>query len=484
MKVLFFTQYNATPHLETELEIALKLRNHGHEVYILYCKGELGTCYENSSHLASVCRVCFSKKEEGFKLAGFPAENILRFPTLSIDHIPVPDSFPTLKALKDYEFEGIDIGMGVVSSLISEHRDHKLDPANFGPQINTGIKTSLYSYLSFKEIVEKIKPDQVYLFNGRFLEIRPLMRICEHKGIDFFTHERGGTFKTYLCRKNGTPHSLKSAADEINDLWGDGGQEKEKKGALFFTDRRNRQVQAWHVFTEDQVVGKLPAQFDKKKRNFVFFNSSMDEYEGIAGFTGKIYSDDHEGIISILNAFRLDAGIHFFLRAHPNLKNLKNSQNEELKNISRSFSNLTFIPPEDSIDTYALMDACEKTLVFNSTMGAEAVYWNKPVILLGNSFYGSLNCFYKPESPDEAISMVRDTLPALDKKPILKYGYWELHKGIPYEIYKPESLTTGTFLGKRLQASPSVKIINFTEYYFRRILRIFPDLFKKSGLLK
>lgn len=482
MKVLFFTQYNATPHLETELEIGLNLIREGHEVYFLYCHGELQTCYENYTHAADTCRICYSKKLQGLKVLGLPEKNILRFPKNLLNRKEHAHTFNSILELKAFEYDGIDIGMGVASSMISQYREHRLDTAEHSEEINTGIETAIFAYRSFKKIIEEINPEAVYFFNGRFLEIRPLMRICERKNIDFYTHERGGTIHTYLCRKNGTPHSISSTTAEINSLWADGGAEKEAIGAKFYVDRRNRQIQSWHVFTEDQTIGALPENFDKNKRNMVFFNSSMDEYEGIAGFTSKIFPDDHVGLTRILKFYEADPEIHFYLRSHPNLKNLHNTQNTELEEISSTFKNFTLIRPSEFIDSYALMDACEKVLVFNSTIGAEAAFWKKPVILLGNASYGSLNSFYKPVTADEAIELIGADLAPLPSLDTLKYGYYELQKGLPHNFYKPETLTTGIFLGERLKASRKVKVINFLLYYIRRIFREFTDTLKKAKL--
>lgn len=464
MRVLFFNGFNVSPHLETEMELAKDLMNEGAEIFFVHCRGELDICFANVGHTKWICANCRDRKLVALKMLGVPADHIIPFPkdiTKVVDESIIPPIFRDIDELKAFIYKGTDIGMGVASSLVSQARDHRLDTEKHKDWIGKGIRTSISVYDYASELLDRIKPDKVVLFNGRFLEIRPVMRVCEQRGIQYLTHERGGGLDTYLIRENSTPHSLKATAEEINSLWGDGGSEKEKLGRQFFTDRRNKVMQAWVVFTENQEAGRLPASFDKSKRNITFFNSSMDEYEGIAGFTSKIYRDDNAGIRAILQHFQPDASVHFYLRVHPNLKGQDNTQMKELAQIAADFPNLTVIAPGDVIDSYALMEASDTVCVFSSTMGSEAVFWGQPVVLLGNAFYRGLEGFYKPASHEEAIALLNRKLEPLSGEDVLKYGYWELSKGHKYKYYTASGLGEGRFLGRKVDVGRIRKAINY-----------------------
>lgn len=461
MKILFFNGYNVTPHLETEMEIAMDLMNEGKEVYFTHCKGELSTCFANPDHNKRKCKNCGLRKQNAISLLGLPEENVVQFPrpSVDIDEIKIP-SFTNLSELKEFNYEGVDIGMAVASSLVSVIRDHQLDPLKYKNEIENGIRTALFVYESGKMLLDIVKPDEVVIFNGRFAEIRPFMRLCEQKNIKYYSHERGGSMHTYLVRENDIPHSLNAIQNEIISLWGTGGPHKEEIGEKFFQDRRNRVIQSWHVFTKNQQKGQLPLQFDRTKKNIAIFNSSMDEYEGIAGFANKIYSDDNAGIRALLESFKENKSVHFYLRMHPNLKGLQNSQTFELKQIGEAFSNITIIPAEATVDSYALMEAVNIVTAFNSTIGAEASYWKKPVVLLGTAAYCRLSGFYKPDNHEQAVQMLNQDLKPIIDKDILKYGYWEISKGSYFKYYIPEGLDKGSFLGKKTKLSVLRKILS------------------------
>ena len=85
----------------------------------------------------------------------------------------------------------------------------------------------------------------------------------------------------------------------------------------------------------------------------------------------------------------------FYLRVHPHMKELPSSTSQlvDIQALSSRYSNVCVIWPEENIDTYALIDACEKILTFGSTVGIEATYWGKPSILADYAKFENFNYF-------------------------------------------------------------------------------------------
>ncbi|MDR0330932.1 MAG: hypothetical protein LBH93_04395, partial [Chitinispirillales bacterium] len=132
-----------------------------------------------------------------------------------------------------------------------------------------------------------------------------------------------------------------------------------------------------------------------------------------------------QGIAEILEYFKNDTRFHFYLRIHPNLNGIKYRYHTSLLDIGNLYTNVTVIKADDEISSYSLLESVEKVLVFGSTLGVEAAYWGKPVILLCAAFYKYLNICYKPESAEEAFSLIgADELPAKDRADALKYGFY------------------------------------------------------------
>lgn len=460
MRYIIYSFCYETPHFETDLEIAKKLTNEGHEVYFLTCKEELKTCFINSEHQKAICNVCKSKINNGLKILNVKENKILSFSNKNDFKLSFDDALVSFEALKNYEYKGCDIGLGVVSSLVSTLRDHNFDVELHSEKIKIALETSIFVYENFKQIIEQYQPDGIIVFNGRFLETKPVLHLCVQNNIKFFTHERGGQLNRYLFRENSTPHSLLFVKKEIESLWNNTSAEKNSIGAQFFLQRKNGEIQNWYTFTKRQKKDLLPKNYNKNILNVAIFNSSIDEYVSIPEFENKIYVDDNEGIEKICESFKNDEEFHFYLRIHPNLAGLDNTQTRKINEFKSKFPNLTVIDALEEIDSYALMEAVDTVVTFGSTIGIESVFWGTPSILLGKTFYEDIEGLYKPNTHEEVCEIIRqDKKNVAQNSDAIKFGYWSLMYGDKFEFFKPESLFKGTFLNKKVKASLLARII-------------------------
>lgn len=466
MKILIQSCYSYAPHLETELELAFDYIQNGHDVYFLLGNDVFEYSFANPLNRKLISWQGESRIKNGITLlkeisgANKARVHSLIYPQMDVRFPEIP-VFKDLSELKKYEYKGIDVGLAAASSLISFVRDHKMDTFENKELIERAIRTAIFVFETGQKILDEVNPDKVIIFNGRFVENRPLLRLCEIKGIDYYTHERAGKLDRYLFRENAIPHSIESAFKEINDLWDSAENDREEIGKRFFLDRQKGLEQSWYSFTDKQEKGLLPAAWDERKSNIVIYNSSMDEYEGITGFDNPIYENDNDGIERICKGLLETSDTQVFVRIHPNLKNLNNSQIRQLEELDARYPNLHLIRAEEVVDSYALLKAADKVLVFTSTMGVEAAFWNKVVILAGRSFAEGLSCFHKPKSHKETIELLLNKdLPTLDKADSLKYGYWQLSYGRPFKYYQPESVTSGSFMGKYIKSGYLYNLLN------------------------
>ena len=454
MKVLFFSINNiASPHFETELELMSNHQEKGDDVYVLKCAGNLERCYSNSECFQSTCFSCKLRFDIGMKRLDILKEKIFSL-NKDIKFDGVPESFKNLEELKNFRVYGVNIGFGVATYLISELRSHKFDTILYKDKIFSTLKSSILVYESACELLERLKPDRVYIFNGRFFDVWPVVKVCEKLGVTFYTHERGGDAR-YVLFKNCLPHDLQFIKRDIEDHWDnfrEKGDYRDGEGESFFVDKRNRtNKDFWGAYAKGQKIGFLPVGFDERKTNIAIFNSTIDEYESFEEYRNPIYKDDTESLIRILDEFKDREDLQFYLRVHPNLKNKDSAQIQEIRRLdSFGYKNLKIIWPEEKIDSYALLDKSDKVISFISTMIVEACFWGKPSILIGRAFYEDLGCCYKPKNHEEVIKLIRTKLEPKNKEDAIKYGFWCSTFGITYRNFKPTGKFTGTFMGKDL----------------------------------
>ena len=449
MKNFFYISNFQTPHVETDLELIHNSVKNDIETHVLLCRGHLKTCFANQKNQKVKCNFCISKIDFGISLI----ENVIVHHQKKINfRMPEINEFNSVSKLKNYSFDGVNLGNGILSSLISTIRDHKFSVSKNIILVRNGIYSSILNYLNFKLLLTKIKPTKVYFFNGRFGEVYPLMMFCKKNNIEFYTHERGSSNDKYMLRKNNIPHSIDYTSKEIDILWSGGKKDKFEIGKIFFEERIKGIEQNWLSFSSLQEKKLLPKSFDDSKINISFFNSSMDEYETISDFENLIYKDDNDGIDRICSSFTSSSNINFYLRVHPNLKSINNTQIKQIRELDNKHNNLCVIYPEQKIDSYELVRKSDAVVSFNSTVGVEALFLGTKSILAGRAFYESLNEIIKCNSHQKVVNEIKKVKKSEKKifKDHLKYGYWAKSFGTKYLFYKPETLFKGRFLGKNL----------------------------------
>lgn len=451
MKVLIYMPFaDWVPHFATDLEIAAKHIDAGDEVHIIQCSGDLSSCMLNAHHFKLKCALCKSTRDRGLSFIRLPKQNRH---DLALDNfarkVDIP-RFSSMEELKRFKINDVDIGMAVASTLISMVREPDPDIVRHEHFINRYILTSIAVYDAIKYNLEEIKPDVLYLFNGRFASLRPALRAAQYLGIKTFVHERSGVLEKYSLTEDTYPHDIEYQKKQIENYWNKEISDNKKKevATKWFEERRGGKDQSWFSFTKSQIKGNLPENIDLSKRNIAIFISSEDEFEAIEGWQNPIYKNQTDAIYNIINS-DIDDSVMFYVRIHPNLKGLKNTQTKELSSLKAQ--NLNVIPADSKIDSYQLMNVCEKIITFGSTMGIESVFWDKPSILVGRALYEDVEGCYIPKDHKEFIDLINRCLNPKDKMGAIKYAYWQAVRGHPYIYYTPESIEGGKFMGEYLK---------------------------------
>lgn len=469
------------PHLATDLEIATKHIDAGDEVHIIQCSRDLPACEPNPNHLKLRCFLCKSRRDKGLRIINLPEKNRHKLALHSfLREMEIPH-FSSMEELKKFEVDGVDVGMAVASSLISMVREPNPNVTQYQPFVKKNLLMSAAVYDAIRHHLEEIKPDVFYLFNGRYASLRPALRAAQNLGVKTYVHERAGVLNNYSLTEDTYPHDIEYQKKQIEKYWNNESDEEKKKqiATKWFEERRGGKDQSWYSFTKSQVKGNLPEGFDPSKRNIAVYISSQDEFEAISGWKNQLYKNQTDAVKDLITV-DIDDDIIFYLRIHPNLKGLKNTQTRELNELKAQ--NLHVIPADSKIDSYELMEACEKIITFGSTMGIESVFWGKPSILIGRALYEELQSCYIPANKNELIGLINNKLEPIERTGTIKFAYWQKSYGHKYIYYKPESVRHGTFMGKYLK-NPQIerlkskllgkswlsKIIFNVAYFIRKI---------------
>jgi len=480
--VAIFNSHTLWPvHYETELEIIQNHLNAGDAVYQIVCNGTINSCDLNLSNEPLECLRCIEKRKKGITLLNSPANGPGKLHVLEYHELTVQDKriisatrfeYGSMDELKGLSVENFDIGLAVLSSIMSSLRDSSLDFSLYKETIDRHLQNALMVFYATKRIIDTYDISKFYVFNGRFAYPRAVFRACQQKSIECWFHEVGGTIYKYDIFKNRLPHNISYIQELIEYFWEHGEQnERQRLGRLWFEERIKAIPQNYMSFVAGQELTRLPESWNTLSHNVVIFNSSEDEMASIgAEWKNPLYKNQLDGIQSVVGDLALFPHIRVYLRMHPNLQGVNDDYVKSLREIKAD--NFELIEADSPVSTYQLIKRADKIVTFGSSTGIEAAYLSRVSILLGASYYKGKSCVYEPASHEEAIKMLADVNlePIISDFP-LKYGYYFKNRGIDFTFYKPTRIHDGTFGGVNLNSFRSLKFKIMSNRTVNRIAR-------------
>lgn len=426
------------------LDEALELKKEEtNEILFVYCGGVCEMCTQNAKGSKPLCRFCTSNTKK--VLDYYQIDNKSLRNCVKMDQKYVFD-YKDASELREITYRDVHIGLSIMSSYITRTR-------NMDPKIDSGSRKFFDAHLNqsvllvdaLYNVIDSFQPDAIHSFNGRFEEVRPIYDICQNRGIKCYLNEGtrvNGEFKRVVFEDR-LPHDIKYNKERREFCWSQykmTPEEKIKFGESFFLKRRNGIASGDKIYIKDQEAGNIPP-IDKSKINIAIFNSSEDEFVAVGGDWDllKVFNCQFDGINYILE--HADPNMYFYLRIHPNLRDIPYRYYTELLTLDKKYSNITVIPAESKVSTYSLLDQMDKVVCFNSTMGMESVYWKIPTICLSAAMYYYDGVCYIPKNQEDVIELLRKPLEPLFNENVYKYGAWILdgsplaieHKNVSYE---------------------------------------------------
>ena len=468
MLTLFLSLQGISPlHQATEAELLHRRLADGHRVEVLHCGACLRTCSLNSTHNLLGCAVCDARALTTARQLGVP--------TRQLDHQLMPEAYEgvalpsSVEELLELTYDGVNIGRGVVSSTISILREYLLAPRGQHRELlELECCNAIGALRNYHRVLDELQPDEVILFNGRHSELWPMIELCRERGIDYVCHERGGSIHLHQEFRNSLPHSIATRRRLMNALWElTPAGERTARATAWYESKRCGQNTDDRSYLGGMKRGALPAGFDPTRHNIVVFNSSEDEMQAIAEWQTPLFRQQNEVIVRLLEALRGRDDVRLYVRMHPNLTGLDNTQTREL--YALRYDNLTLLSPTDPVDTYALLEAADVILSFASTVGIEATYWGTPSVLYGRAFYEGEGAVHHPSSFAELLqTLTSPELKPPSRERALKYGLFVSHYGEPYRYARIEGPKTAYVGGRKLK--------RFSTLAVRRLLHFLPQL--------
>jgi hypothetical protein len=442
-KILIIEPFYWTPHVETGLELAEILSEQNQITYV--GPDVLRSATDGTARFVSRMQYALSRKRTVSRYVTPKARVYGRAEIETLErrlNLPNARTFldPTSSELEHLKFDKFDVGMGVVSSLISLTRDVHYDRERHSELATALGQEAMKLYLLTQELVRANDCDIVILFNGRVAAARGIRRACEAMGVRYIVHERGSSRDKFALFDCSTPH-LPDGIRRWADDWWRVSADPEASGRAFLEKRRKNVATSWYSFTGKQSAGNCPPR--DGRRRVTFFTSSDDELIAIGDELppDSPYCDQVHAVRSIGQACR-DRNSEFIVRFHPNTPPTQ----QDLVAAAREVTPLVFEPASD-VDSYALIDSSDVVFTQNSTVGIEAAAVGKPTFYAGRNVFEGCRSIGRVMTDADVAAAVQAAEPPADPIDALRYANYFGEHGIRYRYFEPRGFLSGTYRG-------------------------------------
>ena len=451
---------------------------------MVICDRDLPWCLANANHQKLGCARCLSnvsniEQSLGSRLKSVRLDSLFLDSDLEMDDVirQVRDC-SSIADVECLEYGGVSLGPGIAAGLAITLRDRPNDIRGHQRLLESIARSTVSSYRSIRNYLADNSQALVVLANGRTPNSWAAHLAARESGQPFAIYEWIPANKGMRLEYNRLVHSVEGFEERgmfFADICRVDDAARRFAEDFFIQNRYNRSAgrsftnvtSALNVFLADQITGKMPADFSSKKRNIAVFSSSEWEFAGLPGWENSLGASQADILEKLLNENMVSDEFHFWLRIHPALVG---SRSQELKRLlGLSHSQLSVIGPSDGIDSYSIMDACEKVVTFGSTVGIEAAYWGKPSILCGRTRYESLGACVRPSTISELADAIM-AVPQIPKRALaIPYGLMALEVGVTLENVE---FSGGLFPFVEDRALVENRILRFLFFSRRKLIKL------------
>jgi hypothetical protein len=340
----------------------------------------------------------------------------------------------------------LELLTAVNNTLVSQHRTVSAFPNNL-EKAGLLFQDSLQIFRAILRIIEDRNIDRVYVHNGRASPYYAVVLAAKAAGINFSIFEFAPNKDRFLLVDDDLLHRSERYHDEVDSICSAASEnEIITAGTNFYSKRFSMSKDILGTYLEKRTVVSPPKEYFNEQRRVVFFTTSEFEYTGdwVSKFGPQV-----EIVEYLANALG-KLGIKLFVRIHPHMEN--SDDNQMWGALTRN-ANVILFPAGSNINSYELIQEADCIVTCGSTVGAEAAFLGKKVVLLGRAIYERLGCAIIPSSLNEAIEIIADSnvcAPPNAKLGALRYAYWFMHYGEPYKFVTVPRLSDSLFKGIRL----------------------------------
>lgn len=404
---LYMNMASSSPQIELHSALIIDLLKRGNHVTAYVCNSSFSSSMDNPFNRSSI---------ERFKMfrVKYAIKNLdVKLKIINLTDIPheVPENVrPVLETAV----------MSSFASLLKAQAKDELSPKWLKSHDNMlGSAKKLYNY--FMGEIKKEKYEFVFMFNGRFGDVRPVLEAARNSEIGFGLSELKRTILEVVF-VNELVHSIEGNTKKALVSYERNKALAEVNAYKFFEKKFFNKATGDPIYAKKQKRGSLSEAVMKTNKKVVaIYPTTDDEYKFIGKEWDGFVPQDQVSEIEKIALSLPEQEYLLVVKMHPNQEFTAENTIGRYIALSKKYSNIVVEEPRSTKDTYALMTRSDFVVVFASTMGVEATYARKPVVLIGDTTWSKLDIAHKVYSGTDAAKLIKNNV---GPKPILGAIIW------------------------------------------------------------
>jgi len=327
----------------------------------------------------------------------------------------------------------------------------------------------------FETLLERVNPQAVIVFNGQFFPEATAVYLARQRDVRVVTHEVGFRPLTgFFTTGEATIYPMDIPVGfELN-------AEQDARLDAYLEQRFQGQFSMAGILFWPEMKG-LDEAFLQKAAQFKYI---------VPVFTNVIFdtSQPHSNVVfptmfawldMVLDAIKNHPETLFVIRAHPDEARPGKSSRESVaewveQHRVSDLPNVVFVPPQEPLSSYELIQRSKFVMIYNSTIGLEASIMGAVVLCAGKARFTQYPTVYLPATQEAFRQQMEDFLAADEVKPLPKHQrqarrllYFQLYRtSLPFEDYLETASQKGYVRLKSFElrallpeASPTVRAL-------------------------
>jgi hypothetical protein len=432
-------------HLSIAIELCYLEVDLGNSVLMVNCRESLASCAANPFLDKAKCNECkIQSRHLKQELLPFGVKNLFIEGTdVSVFQESLPQlRLDSLEDLERFQWDGFNFGLAALSHMSTMYR--KSEPLSQDEifQARNLLINSLSHYLFFCEKLPK-NIDKVLLWGGRRPSEAPMAFFAKKRGIPLFYFESAASDDSYYLSSNQPSHPLEISNEIMNWSQDCSKSRGSRSTAADYFKALEEGVLSAPGYRSYPMVEKtlnLPKKLDKKR--IVIFTSTAWEwkYSHVRPEIDKSeFWDMHATIEKICLDEELARDFEVIVRWHPNTSSAHKSDKARVQEIILNSGNgVEHFSYDSQINSYVLLNSADIVITMGSSIGVEACFRSKPVILLGQCDYSNLGVAYEPRNYDEFRVLLNSSLVPLDNTGAVMWANYRQFHGIKMRFVSSE----------------------------------------------